>query len=207
MDQTEPNYWDVIRYEVDMLVNLMNLSAIQCKLAYLTSPAEIECQIEELPYPLNNAIAESKILHIRNIADILREPPKEPGDDILIEPFLENLPKKDEIEGLIQEFRIEYGKSRDENTPCWEINKHLAHPTKKRSTTHNYETLINRLYPRIVNIFALIAPDQYGKFQTITEADPKKSSAPQSQNAASSTTSSTIISSVINQKADNTPLI
>ena len=39
-----------------------------------------------------------------------------------------------------------------EGNPCWTINKMLAHATTKRSSTHDYSQLIDRLAPLLFDV-------------------------------------------------------
>jgi hypothetical protein len=125
---TDP--WDIVAYEAKMLFGLCEV---------LGDPAA---------QPGNdlvaNAIVESACLHTRILIDILLSKDSGRGDDIRLDQLVPGFrpPSVDRL-------RIAYGHARTQGSPCWTLNKMVAHPTLKRGTSHDYTGVIRQLLPLI----------------------------------------------------------
>jgi hypothetical protein len=53
---------------------------------------------------------------------------------------------------LIDELESVYGKADIENSPCWVLNKMLAHPTKWRMGSYNYYPALKKVGPYVLAI-------------------------------------------------------
>ena len=122
--------WGIVAYEAKMLFGLC---------AELGDPAA---------QPGNalvaNATVESACLHTRILIDILLSKDSGKGDDIRLDQLLPGFrpPSVDKL-------RSAYGDARTPGSPCWTLNKMIAHPTLKRGTSHDYTGVIRQLLPLI----------------------------------------------------------
>lgn len=82
---------------------------------------------------------------------------------------------KDEVDELKQELRDTHGSPGEINTPCWAINKMLAHATTWRTDRFDYGSTLNQIEPILMQLLELIgeycgassirgAIDEYGNF-------------------------------------------
>ncbi|MCR4411674.1 MAG: hypothetical protein NUV77_04515 [Thermoguttaceae bacterium] len=100
----------------------------------------------DLSWYVKNAVTESAILHTRQLADILLSRGSQP-DDINLQTLLPGF----QPQGL-NTLRQHYGDNRTANTPCWTINKRLAHATSQRGDSFDYSSLLNGLVPLLEGI-------------------------------------------------------
>lgn len=96
-----------------------------------------------LPHYVRNAVVESALLHTRILADLFLSKGTKP-DDIHLSGLLPTFASQ-----KLTQLEIQYGDSHTEDTPCWTINKMLAHPTSWRSSEYNYTDLLNQVFPLI----------------------------------------------------------
>jgi hypothetical protein len=101
-----------------------------------------------------NAFVESRLLHARILCDILLSRGSQP-DDINLSTLLPGFASP-----LIDQLREDYGDPRRQDTPCWELNKHLAHPTSFRADSHDYGPMLQRLEPTMIRLFDEIAAER-----------------------------------------------
>ena len=95
---------------------------------------------------IQNAVVESILLHIRQLADMILSRGKRPDDILLAHLVQDYVPRRlDELDRV-------YGNNNIEDCPCWTINKMLAHATFKRSSSHNYSNLVNQIAPILAEI-------------------------------------------------------
>ena len=120
-----PDAWDVYDYEASMYVSLLDLCA--------------KGQHKLHPHPVPNAIVESLLLHTRILVDIFLSRDVEPDSVHLSE----LLPGFDSPE--LVALRKVYGTPKISGSPCWIINKRLAHATTMRSDSFDYTALVNAL--------------------------------------------------------------
>lgn len=99
---------------------------------------------KELDGGLKNAVVESALLHTRILVDILLSRGSD-SDDIRLKDILPNFQSS-----KIAELRTIYGTRKEDDSPCWVLNKMLAHPTRLRSHEFDYTNLLNSLVPLIV---------------------------------------------------------
>ena len=122
--------WVVYDYEVLMFTELRNV--------LMVSPSKIYHQL------IVNAIVESMLLHLRILTGILISTGH--SNDIKLKDHL--LPKFKSRR--VDDLRMEYGTSDTEGTPCWTLNKMLAHPSLRRSNSYDYTQVLNVLVPCIL---------------------------------------------------------
>jgi hypothetical protein len=120
-----PDAWDVYDYEASMYVGLLDLCA--------------KSQHKLHPHPIPHAIVESLLLHTRILVDIFLSRDVEPDSVHLSE----LLPGFDSPELVV--LRKVYGTPKISGSPCWIINKSLAHATTMRSDSFDYTALVNAL--------------------------------------------------------------
>jgi hypothetical protein len=127
---TPESPWVVYDYEVWMFTELRKLDSIGTDKIF-----------QQL---IVNAIAESTLLHLRILTEILIS--KGYPDDIKLKEHLLPEFKSRRVDDL----RMEYGSSDAEGTPCWTLNKMLAHPSLLRSNSYDYTPVLNTLVPCIL---------------------------------------------------------
>jgi hypothetical protein len=123
-----PSPWVVYDYEVWMFTELRKLDSM--------GPNRIFQQL------IVNAIVESMLLHLRILTGILISSGH--SNDIKLKDLLPKFesPRVDEL-------RKKYGESGEEGSPCWTLNKMLAHPSLLRSSSYNYDSVLSILEPCI----------------------------------------------------------
>lgn len=104
-----------------------------------------------------NAIVESTCLHARVLIDILTSKKSHKPDDIRLEDLLPGF-RHPSVEHL----KREYGSSSTPHSPCWILNKMLAHPTLQRGSSYDYTEILKRLLPLVANVWSEVQK-QYGK--------------------------------------------
>ena len=103
---------------------------------------------------VNNAMVESACLHARILIDILLSKNSGKDDDIRLDELSDGFPHES-VHGLnesVDQLRTAYGKSGTEQSPCWILNKMIAHPTLKRGTSRDYTEVLNKLFPLIKEV-------------------------------------------------------
>jgi hypothetical protein len=122
--------WDIVAYEAQMLFGLCGLLG------------------DEAFKPgnnlVNNAVVESSCLHTRILVDILLSKDSGKGDDIRLDQLVPGF-----RHSSVDQLRAAYGDARTERSPCWVLNKMIAHPTLKRGASYDYTSIIRQLLPLI----------------------------------------------------------
>jgi hypothetical protein len=138
----------VIGYEVKML-------KAACKILFKRS------YFNRLTYPLKNAVEEAAVLHARNLCEIflIKRPRKK--DDIKIDCLFPdwNEDKYQPLRDKITKLDELYGRHTDEEKPCWNFNKQLAHSTTHRGSDYDYRKFLDDLYYAIEGIIVEIESD------------------------------------------------
>jgi hypothetical protein len=109
----------------------------------------VECQ--KFPQPIQNAIVESMLLHLRILVDILLSRGSG-NDDINLTDLLPGFKSS-----LVAQLKTAYGDSKTVDCPCWHLNKRLAHPTQIRSSSYNYDHVLHALGPLVMQLLDEIA--------------------------------------------------
>ena len=130
------NPWVVFDYEVEQFY-------ATCKLLLLKAGND---ESAALPQHMKNAVVESALLHARILSDILLSRGREPDDinlsDLL--PSFDSTARKD--------LECVYGNGKTEGSPCWTLNKRLAHATYRRGSSYDYTQLLSQLAPLISRV-------------------------------------------------------
>jgi hypothetical protein len=135
--------WRIIDYETSMFQWLSQIR--------INEPVE-----PGLPEVIRNALAESYLLHVRNLCEIFLPDKEKRSDDLRPRDLFPDwdsgdryLAIKETIAGLV----AKYGKG-DPDTPRWHLNKRLAHSTLVRgeSTGHNYAPHLTELVPLLSDV-------------------------------------------------------
>lgn len=136
---TDP--WEVVAYEAKMLFGL-------CRLLSVPESQPSNALIA-------NAVVESACLHARILVDILLSKDSRRDDDIRLELLVPSFrpPSVDRL-------RVTYGDARTEQSPCWILNKMIAHPTLQRGKSYDYTGVIRRLLPLIEAVWQEIESHQ-----------------------------------------------
>ena len=131
--------WVIYDYEVSMFYQMLQFCTTE------------ECR--KFPPPVQNAIVESMLLHLRILVDILlsRGSSKD-KDDIKLMHLLPSFTSP-----LIGQLKAAYGNSNGFGCPCWQLNKRLAHPTTIRSSAYSYDYLLRVLMPLVDPLLKEIA--------------------------------------------------
>lgn len=144
--------WMIFNYEVFMLFYTTYLKKL------------IDDKNEKkIDIALNNALVESRFLHLRILADILLSRKK---DDINIDQIIKQNTRTSRIKSLLTGLKDNYGSEEIQDSPCWVLHKMLAHPSKIRKVAYNYASIFEVLFPMIYDILEEV--------QVITQNDELK---------------------------------
>ncbi len=137
--------WIVFDYEIQMYFETRNL------LRHLNTkdPNNIINRITK------NVTVESLLLHTRIVTDILISKSIE-GDDITLMGLLPEWCNSETGKPLIENLKNIYGKRNEKDSPCWIINKMLAHPTQWRTDRFDYSKPMKQIEPVIFNFLSEI---------------------------------------------------
>jgi len=125
------NEWLVYGYEVDMFKRTLELCGRDTLASYSR--------------PIQNAIVESLLLHTRILVDILLSRGIDPDNDgITLKTLLPDFEPS-----RLGELKDRYGNGKTVDSPCWTINKRLAHSTTVRTEGFDYLPKIDPLRPVI----------------------------------------------------------
>ena len=129
--------WAIYDFEQDMFKEMLRLGTT------------VECQ--KFPQSVQHAIVESMLLHLRILVDILlsRESDK---DDIKLTELLPGFQSP-----LIKQLKATYGSSKKVGSPCWNLNKRLAHATQVRSSRYSYDYLLQPLVRLVMPLLDKVA--------------------------------------------------
>ncbi len=127
-------FWVVFNYEADMFFDLCSLLQ------------EGNQEYAHLTESVQNAVVECALLHVRQLVDILLSRGND-ADDLNLAVFLPSFESN-----RLAELRQAYGSRNLIETPCWILNKKLAHPTTHRGSSHDYTNLLNQLAPLLADI-------------------------------------------------------
>jgi hypothetical protein len=124
------NPWRILGYEADMLFGLtLRLPAVAA----------------DYPTLVRYACAESAGLHLRIVVDILLSRGRE--NDIKLADL-----QPDFRSEALDKLRCEYGTQNTEDTPCWILNKMLAHASYDRRESYDYGPVLDKLVPLIQTV-------------------------------------------------------
>lgn len=129
-----PDPWVVFNYEADMFFAM-------CGLLEEGDPA-----YAALSGPVRNAVVESGLLHTRQLIDVLRSLGNDP-DDINLSGLLPGFQP-----ARLDELREVYGNRNVIGSPCWTLNKRLAHATSHRGASYDYTSLLRQLVPLLADV-------------------------------------------------------
>ena len=127
MAKSKVDSWGVFQYETDMFTTLFEVCRTRAHIYFI--PA------------IRSAIVESLLLHVRVLCDILLSRDTR-SDGITLEMLVPGFRPL----GLDDLQRL-YGRSDEENTPCWIINKMLAHATTVRMEFYDHAPWLSLLQP------------------------------------------------------------
>jgi hypothetical protein len=140
--------WNVFDYESDMFEKTLRLCATDRRRTY--------------PHPIPNALAESPLLHTRVLAEILLSRDSEP-DAVRLNRLLPDFTSQ-----RVDELRVLYGDRKTSGTPCWTLNKMLAHATSARSDSYDYSAMVGKLAPCMQALIAEVQRAREGRSQPPT---------------------------------------
>jgi len=135
--------WIVFDYEIQMYFETRNL----LRHLSLNKPNDVINTITK------NATVESLLLHTRIVTDILISKGSE-KDDIVLKNLLPEWCNSESGKTLIDKLKAAYGKRDEDNSPCWIINKMLAHPTRWRTDRFDYSKPLNKIEPLIFDVLS-----------------------------------------------------
>jgi len=105
---------------------------------------------------IENAIVESELLHIRVLSDVLLGRGHQ-DDDVSFEDLLPAAQRPKELLDALQELQPAYGTRSDDGSPCWELNKRLAHLTVHRGDRYDYSRLFKTIEPLLHRVLSQLA--------------------------------------------------
>lgn len=140
------NPWIVFDYEIQMYFETRNL------LKHL----KIKDSKDVINLIIKNATVESQLLHTRIMTDILISKSSREDDDITLNFLLPEWCNSTNGKSLIEKLRNVYGKQNEKDSPCWILNKMLAHPTRWRTDRFDYGKPMRQIEPVIFEILSEI---------------------------------------------------
>lgn len=155
--------WIVFDYETQMYFETRNL------LRHLSTkdPNNIINKITK------NATVESQLLHTLIMTDILIS--KNSGnDDITLKELLPEWCSSENGKILIEKLNNTYGKRNEKDSPCWIINKMLAHPTRWRTDRFDYGKSLKQIEPLIFDTLSEIEKNTHRPMLTYYITSSKK---------------------------------
>lgn len=126
---------------------------------------------QDVVHIVNNALTESRVLHARNVCDILLSSKSgSDNDDVRLKDLLPGF-KSDHTKQL----RKAYFDGPKDERPHWIFNKMLAHPTTERYDRYDYGPALARLAPHITRLLEEIAD---ARLPTTSDVAPSTPPAP-----------------------------
>jgi hypothetical protein len=123
-------YWAIYDYEVTMFMQMSALCMNGCR--------------NHFSVPIQNALVESMLLHLRIVVDMLLSKGSE-DDDLKLTNLLPGFTSKH-----TERLKSAYGTRNTAGSPCWTINKRLAHATVGRAEPMAHYTPILEPLVRII---------------------------------------------------------
>ncbi len=134
--------WQVFEYERDMFLALRGAVFI------------VHSRVD--PKVLKNALAESHVLHARNLSDILLSHKNSPdNDDVRLKDLLPGFKSNH-----TKQLRKAYHDGPKDERPHWIFNKMLAHPTNERYDGYDYGPALTRLAEHTTKLLTEIAAER-----------------------------------------------
>jgi hypothetical protein len=96
--------------------------------------------------PIQNALAESLLLHLRIVIDMLLSKGSD-DDDLTLTDLLPEFASEH-----VDKLKSAYGTRSIEDSPCWTLNKMLAHATVGRADKYDYTRALQPLTPIIASL-------------------------------------------------------
>lgn len=128
--------WTVLGYEIKMY------GLTKRQIGTLGSPSN------DTELVIKNALVESSLLHTRILVDTILSRGKM-KDDIRLRHLIPQTDISNQLSDALAKLKTAWGDSKKKGSPCWTLNKMLAHPTLWRSESYDYGTLANRVDPHI----------------------------------------------------------
>jgi hypothetical protein len=98
---------------------------------------------------VHNALVESSLLHTRILVDALLSRGRE-TDNVNLRKLLPGPSISRGIRAAVGMLKMSYGSRRRRGSPCWTLNKRLAHLTDVRGDSFNYRQLYAALDPLVL---------------------------------------------------------
>jgi hypothetical protein len=98
---------------------------------------------------VHNALVESSLLHTRILVGALLSRGEEP-DNVDLNRLLSGSPASDGLTGALATLDSAYGTRHKEDSPCWILNKRLAHLTNVRGDSFDYRQVFTALDPLVL---------------------------------------------------------
>jgi hypothetical protein len=124
--------WVVYDYEVNMYMQMSALCMNGCR--------------SHFSLPIQNALAESLLLHLRIVVDMLLSKGSD-DDDLTLTDLLPGFTSQH-----IGKLKSAYGTRSIKDSPCWTLNKMLAHATVGRADKYDYTRILQPLMPIIASL-------------------------------------------------------
>jgi hypothetical protein len=146
--QVPPAPWRIIDYETSMFQWLR-----QIRIDGPVGPGLSEV--------IKNALAESYLLHVRNLCEIFLPEKEKKTDDLRPRDLFadwDSGARYFAVKRTIADLVAKYGRSGEPDTPRWHLNKRLAHSTRVRgeSTGHDYTPHLKELVPLLSDVLGQI---------------------------------------------------
>lgn len=161
------NPWEAFFYEVQMYWGMIRIreaignsngwqiAVIQRRRLLVPCQRSRKLKPEMLTLTMN-AMIESKLIHIRVLAEIILETGSG-DDDIKLRHLIGNWQSHQELVAAVDELCRAYGRAHTPNSPRWILNKMLAHFTGFRLSSYGYKEFFERIDPPLKQCLSLIA--------------------------------------------------
>jgi hypothetical protein len=135
------NDWAVYDYELSMFEATFELC--------------ISGSLSDFRHPIPNSVVESLLLHTRILVDILLSRDPEP-DAVSLKKLLSDFTPAANAP-LVEA----YGTAKQVDSPCWTINKRLAHATRIRTDFHDYTPMLLALRPAMISVIHEVHTERF----------------------------------------------
>lgn len=120
-----------------------------------------------LPEVIRNALAESYLLHVRNLCEIFLPEDEKRKDDLRPRDLFADWDSGDRYRGVMESIAdlvAKYGEKGAPDTPRWQLNKRLAHSTLVRgeSLGHDYAPHLTELVPLLSHVLGQLGSLRHG---------------------------------------------
>lgn len=150
---TDP--WNVFRYEVTMYWGMIRVreqistaGTWNIVLGTRSNDGDSNKIDKSQKQLVMNAMIEGKLLHMRVLVEIMLGKSKS-SDDLSLDDLIRKWKGDKQLSAALSLLSKAYGNTKTPDSPCWIINKMMAHPTTFRMSSFDYSALFHAVDPHI----------------------------------------------------------